>query len=509
MSLIVIFVCLSRVAAELHSLQHHMYVSRKSRSNSSPVQSGYMYSQVDNYPGTLSSFGIGYGGATHNEPAVNDRKTDGNIYPPEYNYYDSNGDVKPVIEVTEPPVSKYAADYEIAKAEAKYNNKFLPSKIETDAMYERLKSMMYYHPPEGYKEMNTGYTSHDYNYDDDDVRTSSRSSYDTWPYYYHSPYEYEHMKIEAEIDKAKDKRYAVVPIIPVHENVDDVPQSYTSIATPNYYSEITTENPMSGHKPFFSFVLNDYFDKNSAGDALVFKGVDWGSEIDHESPYNDNYAYAKRNRRLDGSTINDGTLDSILGRDNEKTVKSKNSHGESVTEISHEKNNEFDKYGKGNHERDDFKTGYEHSGNGYRGFKDFIDSFSNKFGTEDHKKDSKYILERNEDKGQKKKGFRKVYHKDEYQEEDEFFDNSNNSVKSEEKGASKAHIGGSEALLRSQVLGAAGNEANAFAKTGNTEKKAYEDSHRGHDNIKGLDSNYKKYKDLVKSTDISKLSTYH
>lgn len=515
---VLIFLLLTRVNTEVQSLQQSVYVSRKSRSNSAPVETGYVYNQVDNHPGTLAMFGNeasdynSFGlGQYSDYPTGGSSKYSKKSMP---SSYASMEDVRPIImPYTESPVSSYHIDYLKSKAEAKFDSHYLPSKMKSDAMYEKLKSIMHYkYPDDG--TMDGAYDSmNDYHIDEDDVRTSSRSSYDSWPYFYHSPYEYEAMKIGSDVEKAKDKRYIADSnrdIIPVHEEVDDIPHYYNkALTTPRYDRDISTDNPVFGDQAFFSFVLNDYFDKSNEDDPLVFKGLDWGKEFDHETSIPDIDDYLKRNRRLESNKnyYNDNR-EPTSQKSTQSYDSSKASVGESSTEKGYNKKHEFDKHEKGNEHKENNKSAYENSGNNYRGFKDFVDTFANKFGGEEHKKDSKYVLKQNQDRGEKRKGFRRVYHKDEYQEDNEFFDNTNNSAKAEEKGASTVHSGGSEAFLKSQAAAAIGNEANAYNNAGNASNNNFERNHSGENQNKGVDSEFNRYRDVAKKAALSNSADY-
>lgn len=367
-----------------------------------------------------------------------------------------------------------------------YNHKYLPSKIKANIMYEQLKSAMHYRPTEN--EVVSGYYDGiGYLNDQDDVRSSSRSVYDNYPYLYHNPYEYEQTKSDVEMQKAKDKRYATDPtrVIPIHEDLshDVVPDAYL-------YT-LTTDNPMNGHDPFFKFVLNDYFDKNSDEDHLTFKGLNWGREFDHESALTDHppAEVFRKNRRLDYDNF-------YIPKHNHYNIES--TQGADVTEDTNIKKYDFDKHEKGNGEKTYDKSAYQKQGNQYTGFKDFVDAFANKFGSEDQKKDSKFVLKRDQDRGEKRKGFRRVYHKDEYQEDNEFYDNNNHKTQLEENGNASAHAGGSEGLLKSQAVAAIRNDAKAYNKIHDQEEDNYEKNRKGYEKMQGLDGNFNRYKDIAK-----------
>lgn len=519
--LFVLFLML--VGAERRSVQQSVFVSRKSRSNSAPSETGYVYSQYNNHPGTLAMFGndaseynsysLGqYSDYPLSGPSRYMHKKSAPITYPSHSELLVKEEIRPY--TSSPPLPSY--EYLKAKAETKYESNFLPSKIKSDAMYEKLKSLMHYKYPDESSMNEVNYDSlSDYHIDDDDVRTSSRTSYDSWPYFYHSPYEYEAMKIDYDKQKAKDKRYIMEnnkEVIPVHEDVEDIPHYFNQPTSSRYDRQVTTDNPVYGDQPFFSFVLNDYFDKSNEDDSLVFKGLDWGKEFDHEPNLPDVDDYLKRNRRLGNNNYSNSHVNNNNGNTNIKSKKeydsSKIAAADSTTEKGYNKKHEFDMHEKGNEHKENHKSAYENSGNNYRGFKDFVDTFANRFGGEDHKKDAKYVLKKNQDKGENRKGFRRVYHKDEYQEEDEFYDNSNSTAKAEEKGGSSVHHGGSAAVLQSHAAAAIGNEASGYNNAGNTAKNNFENRHRGNKINKGFDSEFNRYRDVAKKAAESNTADY-
>lgn len=471
---------------------HRVFVSRKSRSDSAPIETGYMYNQVNNNPGTLSMFGSD---GTTSEPVLENYSDLKFLSPIQYHpkYFSKQN--------LQYHLAKEDLDY--AKAKSKYNANFLPSKIKSDIMYERLKSAMHYQP-DYLNEMISRHDSNEYNTDEDDIRTSASGVYDNWPSYHHNPYEYEHIKMNTEVEKAKDKRYAVdsARVIPIHEDLShDIPNSYGTVLTTDNYRQKNTDNPMVGHDPFFSFVLNDYFENNNDDDHFSFKDIHWGKDFD----VND---YSRRNHNLGTSIhspVNHGITNSHSHLDHNKF---KAAHGDTATENGFVKKHDFNKHEKGDNGNTNDRTKYEQNINKQNGFKDFVDSFAKKFGSQENNRDAKYVLRRNQDNGENRKGFHRVYHKDEYQEDKEFYNNNNNSAKSEEKGGATAHIGGSEGLLSSQAAASLGNQSNTFNKAGDTVNNRFENNHTGHDNTKGFGSNFNKYQDVAKQTAQSNNADY-
>ncbi|CAH0678081.1 unnamed protein product [Spodoptera exigua] len=488
-----IIVCLvSRVICGEHTVQRGTYsehVYRKLRPNMPTLQGGVnAYRQFDK-PRTYSAVGLPPYDPLMVKAQYDTRTLEKmrNEAPIVYEDF--------IAPYTTPSIIKQKIDYEIAKsvADAKYED----SKSSDDDTLEKLKSIMHYSPPtEMTKDIMPDYASSEYSMDDDDVRSSSRSLYDNWPYFYHSPYEYETNGDALNTEKAKDKRYvmdgfdSIIPVQEIIEN-DVPPQPYEPPR--KYYHEVT-DNPIVADEPFFSFILNDYYEKNNAEDPVIFKGLDIGRDFDHET-YFPEVEEARRSRRIDNSYYT--TISPVTSH---YDAHNKVSQAESVTEQHNRRNHEFDTRKNGVTRGDHNNSEYANKATEYNGFKDFLDNFAQKFGSEDHKRNSNYIHETNKDKGENRKGFRRVYHKDEYMEDKEFYDNNNSSTRGVDKASSNAHIGGSEAYLRSQAAAAVGNRSHAASNAGKANNATFNNHYSGHDRSNTSDNKFNKYIDVAKQT---------
>lgn len=387
-----------------------------------------------------------------------------------------------------------------------YSNKQTSSDVISGLSVDKLK-----YPSNAMNDVFYGYDG-DFHNDDEDVRTSGRNTYENYAsFFYHNPYdhsEYDHKNVD--MDKAKDKRYADISekVIPVHEHIEN-----ETFFTPAYEaSTIPNDNPIGGNGPFFSFVLNDYFDRNHDEDSLTFKGlgVDWGKDFDHES-----YRSAddtRRDRRLENyftpanhwmSTVAPDSRFPLGNPNNDEYV---NSVDQSVTESTHNQN-----FGTVKHKTGDRKFSNYRKNDGalehkYEGFKDFLDSFANKFGLAENKGDSNFIRETSNDKGEKKNGFHRIYHKDEFLEDKEFFDRSNSSKKAADKASSNFNFGGTEAILRSQALAAERNAANIDSNFRNSDENKYVKAYKGDFNTLG--NNFDKYIHVAKQAAKSNNADY-
>lgn len=568
--LLLLLVFVVRASSELQLMKYQMHVSRKSRSNAAPVESGYVYSKVNDNPGTIATFGndvnvhapqvfepsveLGmennfsdtynkksavssdntvldkvpmidntvknYGGEysgylgsfnkdKHSDKTINHSPSIHYLKEPSASYKFpsvhsgfSGTEISPA--VTEHSNSPFSVDYQIAKAEAKYNSKFMPSKIRSDIEFEKLKSAMHYRPSSDLAYDLTYNTFNNFYVDEDDVRTSSRSPYDGWPYFYHSPYEYDLNKVSPDnsLQKAIDKRYAVDSnpnhrTIPVYEH-----QEYDKPYNTKYIESTTQDNPISGHQPFFSFVLNDYYEKSGEDDALNFKGLEWGQDFDygHGRPaMEDITAKHQRLSRQDNTHNHEYSGNHLSNEGNKEKYNSHESgFGDSSTEKGYKKNHEYVNQEKDDKESSDYQKKFEKKGQNQKQFKDFVDTFANKFGAEKNNRNAKYALQRNQDKGEKKKGFRRVYHKDEYQEDNEFYDNTNNKAHVHEDAESMGHSGGSEAFLKSHAKATTGDESNSHSDKGNTHKSHFKKNHSGMNKSEGTDYDFNRYRDEAK-----------
>lgn len=542
----------TRVSLQPQSYQHEFYVAKQSRDNSEPVQTGYVFSQKDNNPATFETFGnrpnvqIGDGDGTptrYSAISMNDAPrveigANGSghsesleQYPgmtamhkhlplPSFDMHDAhslgkslfNGVTESTMPYTTKSWTEHSINYEIAKAKSKFSvDPLMAIKTKSDIMQNRMKSLMHYSRPSRTLEDKT--PRYDYNrefhIDADDVKSSSRNEYEWWPYFLHHPYEYEQTKIDSDIQKAKEKRYAVESaerVIPVHESHEDYNDGYGASvhSGPRYHRAMKADNPIAGDEPFLSFVLNDYFDKNADDDPLVFKGLEWGTDFDMNKHKTHNF---EKRHGIYNDPSNYIDNEDHIGAQNFNAVSK--SLAESATEKGYKNSHQFDNYEKGDTRKENSKADHLDAGDRRTHFKDFVDQFANKFGGEDHKRHSNFALKTNKDNAEKRKGFRRVYHKDEYQEDNEFFDNTGNSVKAEDSGSSTTHLGGSEAAVQSHAAATEGSTTNSFNNAGNSENNKFESSHIGHDNKQGLDRNFNKYIDVAKETAHSNIADYY
>lgn len=351
-----------------------------------------------------------------------------------------------------------------------YENEAIKSEINND--YERLKSLMHYDMSKKEAEALSGYTGTYHNMDDEDLRTNSATMY-SWPHPY-NPY-----------DHIFNVHHDTSAVKPVHEYVDEHMPNYNSNSDPD--KGLHTP-PLVGENPFISSMVHDYTDRDTSGDSLTFTNLDFWLPPTTGGYYDED---SKRDKRLgvysppvhyDGHGYHKG--DAI----------------ETVTKKSYDKGNSFDKHEKGNQDKEIHKGEYEDEGKKYNEYRDIADSFGKQYSSGDQNKNSKYLLKKNAHQGENKKGFHRVYHKDEYQEDKEFFNNNENKIHAEENGGATGNFGHSTGLLRSQAAAAIGNKGNAYKKSGAVDRGKFENSHNGHDSFKGYDNDYNGY---IHSPDLS------
>lgn len=480
--------CLNLVqgGSDLRAMQRY-FIHRSARSNAAPLGRGYLCTQLNNAPVTLHAFQDVYA-----------------------NHIEKRDAAKNTTEETDKIV---ASSTEPAEETTRAGE---VSPTIYNGMLNAIGKMMW--PARGNASETLKFASSNmmnsfnsiFRTDDDDIRNDFKNSYDIWPFFYQNMFGYESKKPDADTEKAKDKRFAVSTtekIIPVHEHVEETVQNPHAVYKMNSaqdYKQIkqgTTDNPNFGNQPFFSYVLNDYFDKNDEEESTRSTDLPWGKEFDHEMALQEIDDYVKRMRRLEetpNAYREDGTS-SFKGNDEtHETLKSKGRDSHHETESKK----------KGDSSKHDYDGSYRYDGENYRGFKNFVDSFANRFGSEDHERVANYAKKNNADKGDKKKGFRKIYHKDEYQELHDFFDNKDDSENVEEKGASKVHIGGSEGFLRSVAGAATGSDQHNLSHAENAEKKMFEDNHRDEKSYSGIDRELDQYRDIARHTALSNNADY-
>ncbi|XP_038207524.1 putative uncharacterized protein DDB_G0282133 [Zerene cesonia] len=492
---IILFYLLSGAYTQMKTYQHQIFMARKTRSNAPPMQTGYSYSRVNDGPGLISVFNNNIGNESATQITNKSQHGDAAIS----NEEDKNNRTNKFIKT-----DNVTSERSLVNKETKIKT---TSDHHVENHTERLEAK-----PTTLNEFIMNYNGNtDYRVDDDDLRKDS-NMYDGWPYFHRSPYDYEYIKYDNESDKAKDKRFIydiIDRVIPVKEVINnDIPPPYYNPATeskenePEYPSNNNYDNPMYGNQPFFSSVLSDYFDSNYEEDPLTFKGLNWIKDFDNKRTYSDIDDSNKRVRRLQ---IDEPKHESPT---NKYYIDYNSDENSAVADTG------FNKYSNREDEslrekiKDDNKKRHRYNGDSYRGFKDFVDSFANKFGSEGHNKDTNYKVNRTQDKGEKKKGFRRVYHKDEYQEDNEFYDNTNNKTSLTESGGSKYNIGGSEAILGSRAAAAINNEGNALTQIGNKDTQSDLKRNKDRYNTNGHDFNFHHYKDIARMAAIQNNADY-
>ncbi|XP_063363833.1 uncharacterized protein LOC134652598 [Cydia amplana] len=510
---ILLLLFVARVKTEPKTFQQEYYISRQSRDNAAPMQTGYVMSRMDNQPPTYQSLGnpsasFGESVKTFSDISKqvtptrnledNYRKslikfTDMSIMRKDPFKFSSVGNIAFTATESIMPFTKawdkHSLNYEIAKAKSKLGlDPSLSIKADGKFMKDRVKSLERYSATEPSKDITPMYDfNRELHIDDDDVKTLSGHTLEWWPYFLHSPYEYESIKMDSQVEKAKEKRYAIAStdrVIPVHENQEDDSHEYSE---PHYDRSTMTglgEKPDIRDSGYISYTINDS-GSNYESDPLE---LSWENAFDTNDDIQDT---GKRNRRLDElnhfNNHNSGT---------KVDASNKAALGDSNTEKTYEKKHEFNKHESGDSKNHDHNTNRAVAENNESAYKDIVDEFANRYGAEDHKRHSNFALKKNSDNGEKRKGFRKVYHKDEYQEENEFFDSTKNSANAEDSGSYISNLGGSTAAIHSHAAAAAGNKANAFNDVEHSKKNAFENNHKGHDAKHGLERDSNRYKDI-------------
>ncbi|CAG9568320.1 unnamed protein product [Danaus chrysippus] len=317
------------------------------------------------------------------------------------------------------------------------------------------------------------------------------------------------MKFTREIEKAKDKRFLVEEdkrVIPVHEHIKDDVIDNRLYDQADVYNKmiLTTDNPMFGEQPFFSYVLNDYFDKTNDYDPLTFKDLSWGKEFDQEMPLPDIGDYSK-----DFHPFNEVPRRKNVYGSDDKLVK-KYSH---TTKERNNNNNLLDSDTiLVDSEQEDDQSQHRQSYRNFKGdndvgFKEFADYFATRFGSENHNNKINYNGNKIIDKGENKKGFRKVYHKDEYQEETEFHDNNNEKASVDNNSDSQVNVGGVEKVAHAQAVGASGsNNTSTELKESETRKRSNKSYKTEQPQNNGPD--FKQYRDVARDAVLSNNADY-
>ncbi|XP_045779429.1 uncharacterized protein LOC123876997 [Maniola jurtina] len=485
MRAIVLLCLLTRAAADAQAVQRY-FAARRTSPGAAPVRAGYVYRQTLNGPATIQTFHTLHSDTEGKGSAV-ENATDSEANKLKEKSTESSKEIKSNIMTSKGPMmtSKNSISFS--------EHKLWP---ETDAT-GKLKLAA-----------SRVLNSYIFRADDEDIRTGFRNPFDIWPFPYQKLYE---PKKDLDVEKVKDKRSAIPKlekVIPVHEKVDETTDDRHSENKDNstqdykHTNAATTDKPIFGNQPFSSYAPNDYFDKTDEDDLITFKGHPWGKEFDQEMGLQNIDDYAKRVRRLEGNSPKANSN----REENKKKMITLTEHDASRESLN-SKGRDSHREAESSEKRDDSEHSYDgmhqYDGDHYRGFKDFADSFAHRFGSEDHNREANYAKKNNANKGEKKKGFRTIHHKDEYQEHHDFFDNTGNSENADEKGSSKVHIGGSEALLRSSAGAAAGSDVNKLRNAENIERNQYERNHEDKQRYNGIERELDHYRDVAKHTALS------
>lgn len=391
---------------------------------------------------------------------------------------------------------------------AKSNSYYLPPILKSGEVNEKLNPMSgdtKSEKPVGLPDVLSQYSNVEYHMsDEDDVKTSPRSVYGNWPSYHYTPYETEQNRKQAQIEKAKDKRHIgdedSTRVIPIHEDLShDVPTSY-----------VANDNPLSGNDPFFSFVLNDYIDDKPSDDQFTFKGA---SDWDNGGLRSLSEDFSSRNRRIGNTNFNmqkdskypaDSEPQLYRRRHNEITT----SLGDLVTEKGIHKGNEFRQNANGDNIIVNDKANYKQGQQSSKGNKDFLETFANKVDGQDHRNNSKFSVKKNEDNGEKIKGFHRIYRIDEYKEDKEFYKNSDNNAKLEENGTSNTHAAGSKGVLGSSAAASISDQSYDAKRTGNIERNQFGNYLKGQDMVNNYEKDFRRYRDAAKQAALSNNMDY-
>ncbi|KAG7309372.1 hypothetical protein JYU34_005328 [Plutella xylostella] len=346
--------------------------------------------------------------------------------------------------------------------ELAYEDLKRPLKIKRDAEYERLKSLMYYNEPE---ENLASYSVNNIQSDSQDVRTTPGSSYEMWPYllanygnmYYYSDLDGDH---DTEVDNAKIKRYAMHEI-PVYEHIDD--DAPTDIVIKGELPDFPSPH---NHKYDPPHIHNHNYDHDE--DSFNFNIDAYGFDEGKDKYDSDSHIFDNHGPYSNGDRTKDTGFDKRLLFDNSEIGNKGNNHN---------------------------KIDYEQADKDYSGRKHYVDRFANKFGGEKHSKDANYRLKTLQDKNEKKKGFHRVYHKDEYKMDKEFYDNNAHLLEEDVKGNSALHNGGSIAALESLAAADVKERKKAYDRAHSAENDAFNNNHKGHKLSSGLNKKYDHYSD--------------
>ncbi|CAH2054169.1 unnamed protein product, partial [Iphiclides podalirius] len=194
-----------------------------------------------------------------------------------------------------------------------------------------------------------------------DTGSTTIHPYHTWQYVFQNPRIFRTVESISENDKAKDKRYT--DVIPLQKQLPGASFNQYSYLSPIYKKD--SDNPVFGDQAFFSFILNDYFDRSIDDDPVLFKDQHWGKEFDIEPT-------GKRIRRLETGDYS----------------KSITAEPQAVNyDAKFAKENLYKRMNEAGAQKDNYS---ENS----NGFKSLVETFAQKFGSSDDELETQSKIKR-------------------------------------------------------------------------------------------------------------------
>lgn len=266
-----------------------------------------------------------------NETVTIDKKTNGDVKRKGIRKQGKNATIRSIIPFTE------------ATFAVQFNDENTDSRNLLDTGYlKELKNFIYSPitvntvPPADFKQKEEG---------------KKLSTMRTWPYIYQHSSIYRTVKELS--DNNSDKDVHNTDVVPLDKQVPGSSNHHSQLA-PRYAND--ADNPIFGDQAFFSFILNDYFDRSVDEDPTISKDLHWGKEFD-------NVLTPKRIRRLKG--------DYETSKEGEQSTLAVNYDAKFAKEKLYERMNDSRAIQYGNRLKNS------------KGFKGFIEIFAQKFGTND------------------------------------------------------------------------------------------------------------------------------
>ncbi|XP_030020730.1 sarcoplasmic reticulum histidine-rich calcium-binding protein [Manduca sexta] len=198
--------------------------------------------------------------------------------------------------------------------------------------------------------------------------------------------------------------------------------------------------------------------------------------------------------------IDGGDLDGhgfAKGGGNDFGAKHHSEHGEKGSKGYHSKDHVAK--GESGHYGNEHKEGFYHEGEGgKKGHHDEVDAHGKHSASGESYKGGDHGYKQHHSKGEDITGYHKVFHKDEFKKDHDFYDVADNSGHFKKHGFENEHHGSEKGAHEKGGHHDSAADKGEFGKAGSYAKGHIDDLHKGHSAEEGADSHYNHHDDFGK-----------